>query len=50
MKVIYKYQLSKTIPSSQKLCLPKGSRILSVGNQREDLVVWAVAQNLALAK
>lgn len=40
MKVIYKYIL--TIKPKADLFLPKGSKILSVGNQRGYLCVWTL--------
>ncbi|MFK3938921.1 hypothetical protein ACI2JA_15585 [Alkalihalobacillus sp. NPDC078783] len=39
MKAIYKYPLDAR--TMQKVKLPVGSKILSVGNQRNGIVVWA---------
>jgi len=38
--IIYKYYLK--IEDYQVLQMPKGSRVLSVGNQRGNLCLWAV--------
>ncbi|XOQ12598.1 MAG: hypothetical protein ACFWTY_01105 [Shouchella clausii] len=39
MKRIFKYELP--VMETQLLSLPKNSQVLSVGNQRENLVLWA---------
>lgn len=39
MKRIFKYELP--VMETQLLSLPKKSQVLSVGNQRENLVLWA---------
>lgn len=39
MKRVYKYKLE--IQDHQVVSLPKGARILSVANQREDIVLYA---------
>lgn len=40
MQTIYKYQLS--LQNEQALKLPLGAKILSVDNQNEQLVLWAL--------
>lgn len=40
MKTIYKYKLEVT--DEQKVIMPEGSKILSVGNQGSNICIWAV--------
>jgi hypothetical protein len=44
MKTIYKYEL-KNLSSENILHMPEGAEIISVGNQREKLVVWAAVEH-----
>lgn len=40
MKTIYKYELDLNA-EEQRIWLPKGAKLLSVGNQTGNLVLWA---------
>lgn len=40
MKVIYKFYLS--IKDEQKIKMPVGSKIISIGQQSEDVYLWAI--------
>jgi len=43
MKVIFKYPLD----GSLRVSLPAGAKILTVGNQREELMLWAEVDTTA---
>jgi len=44
MNAIYKYELAS--PGKTSLAIPRGGKILSVGNQSENLVMWVLVDTL----
>ena len=46
MKTVYKYKLP--LDDYVKIVMPKGAEIISVGEQEQELVIWAVVDSTAI--
>ena len=40
-KLVYKYPLGPAVPETYRIFMPEGAKPLSVGEQNEQLVLWA---------